>query len=88
MHADELIAKYPLVSDQVNKEQVGVILTELERVLAAGVPGAIVEFGCYIEATRLHAIGLKLIAISKIGHPIVQMRLDLDQSYRAMPCIC
>jgi O-methyltransferase len=59
---DGLLSKYPLISDQVNKEQVGVILTELERVLKAEDDGAMhrmvhggamVEFGCYIGTTSL-----------------------------------
>jgi len=50
---DELLSKYPLISDQVDKAQVKVILTELERVLDEGIDGAVVEFGCYIGTTSL-----------------------------------
>ena len=50
---DVIVAKHPLVSDQVNKDQVRVILTELHRVLDSSVPGDIVEFGCYIGTTSL-----------------------------------
>jgi len=53
LHAPALLQKYPLISDQVNKQQVEVILRELERVIATGTPGAIVEFGCYIGTTSL-----------------------------------
>ncbi|HSX16160.1 MAG TPA: TylF/MycF/NovP-related O-methyltransferase [Candidatus Saccharimonadales bacterium] len=52
MAAADLLAKYPLVSDQVSKDQVGVILAELERVLPK-LDGAVVEFGCYIGTTSL-----------------------------------
>ncbi|MBL8121536.1 class I SAM-dependent methyltransferase [Candidatus Saccharibacteria bacterium] len=48
-----LLTKYPLISDQVNKAQVEIILRELERVIAKGTPGDIVEFGCYIGTTSL-----------------------------------
>jgi O-methyltransferase len=48
-----LITKYPLISEQVSKLQVEVILRELTRVLDAGVEGDIVEFGCYIGTTSL-----------------------------------
>lgn len=50
---DVLLQKYPLISDQVSREQVRVILQELERVLQRNVPGDVVEFGCYIGTTSL-----------------------------------
>lgn len=54
MHIHQnLITKYPLISEQVSKLQVEVILRELSRVLDAGVEGDIVEFGCYIGTTSL-----------------------------------
>jgi O-methyltransferase len=49
---DHLLAKYPLVSDQVTKDQVRVILAELGKVLP-NCDGAIVEFGCYVGTTSL-----------------------------------
>jgi len=52
MTTPELLGKYPLISDQVSKDQLRVILTELEKVLP-GLDGAIVEFGCYIGTTSL-----------------------------------
>jgi O-methyltransferase len=52
MKSTDLLAKYPLISDQVDKEQLAVILSELERVLPQ-LDGAIVEFGCYIGTTSL-----------------------------------
>jgi O-methyltransferase len=48
-----LLTKYPIISDQVNKAQIQVILTELENVLGKGTEGEIVEFGCYIGTTSL-----------------------------------
>jgi O-methyltransferase len=50
---DELLYKYPLISDQVNIHQVRVILSELEKVLQNNIAGAIVEFGCYSGTTSL-----------------------------------
>jgi O-methyltransferase len=50
---EELLGKYPLISDQVNREQVQVILSELARVIDSGVDGGIVEFGCYIGTTSV-----------------------------------
>ncbi len=48
-----LLSKYALISEQVSKLQVEVILRELTRLLDAGVEGDIVEFGCYIGTTSL-----------------------------------
>jgi 8-demethyl-8-(2,3-dimethoxy-alpha-L-rhamnosyl)tetracenomycin-C 4'-O-methyltransferase len=52
MLASTLLAKYPLISDQVSKDQLAVILGELEKMLPK-LDGAIVEFGCYIGTTSL-----------------------------------
>ena len=42
-----------IISDQVGQGELGVVWRELERVLDAGVPGDIVEFGCYVGTTSL-----------------------------------
>jgi O-methyltransferase len=52
-HAPQLLERFPLISDQVNKNQLGVILSEFEAVLERGTAGAVVEFGCYIGTTSL-----------------------------------
>lgn len=44
---------FPLISDQITKEGVGVVWRELERVLKLSVPGNVVEFGCYAGTTSL-----------------------------------
>ena len=51
--AEELISKYPIISDQVDEEDIRVVLAELDKVITKGVPGDIVEFGCYIGTTSL-----------------------------------
>lgn len=43
-----------LLSDQVSVQEVTVILRELQAVMAAGVPGEVVEFGCYVGTTSVH----------------------------------
>jgi len=53
MQSTLLLAKYPLISEQVSIDQVRVILEELEKVLSKDVKGAVVEFGCYIGTTSL-----------------------------------
>jgi O-methyltransferase len=45
--------KFPLISDQIDRGQLQVILTELDKVLMQHVEGAVVEFGCYIGTTSL-----------------------------------
>ena len=49
----ELLDQYPIISDQITKPALGVVLRELEAVLAAEVQGAVTEFGCYIGTTSL-----------------------------------
>ncbi len=50
---DQLLAKYPLISDQISREELGVVLRELETTLQQSVPGTVVEFGCYKGTTSL-----------------------------------
>jgi len=50
---DELLRKYPIISDQVDADDVRTVLVELEKTLGQKVPGDIVEFGCYIGTTSL-----------------------------------
>ena len=53
MIAEQLLRKYPIISDQVDRAELLVILTRLEVQLQAGSVGSIVEFGCYIGTTSL-----------------------------------
>lgn len=53
MDAAQLLARHPLISDQVSTDQLRVILKELTTVLGRGVEGAVVEFGCYIGTTSV-----------------------------------
>jgi O-methyltransferase len=43
----------PLISDQIDRAQLNVILRELEQALEHNPEGSIVEFGCYIGTTSL-----------------------------------
>jgi O-methyltransferase len=49
----ELLAKYPIISNQIDAQGLGVVLGQLEHVLVAGVDGAVVELGCYRGSTSL-----------------------------------
>ncbi len=46
-----LLQQYPLVSDQVDRDELQVILQQLTATLP--IDGAVVEFGCYIGTTSL-----------------------------------
>lgn len=47
------IDRFPIVSDQISRPALGVVVGELERVLDKKIDGAIAEFGCYIGTTSL-----------------------------------
>jgi O-methyltransferase len=49
----QLLEKFPIISDQVDKSELFVIMRELEACLQKGVPGAVVEMGCYEGTTSL-----------------------------------
>ena len=51
--AADLLKRHDLISDQVNKDQVGIVLKQLEKVLTSNIEGHVVEFGCYIGTTSL-----------------------------------
>ncbi|QJU09569.1 hypothetical protein FBF27_04140 [Candidatus Saccharibacteria bacterium oral taxon 488] len=53
MITDQLLSKCPIISDQVDAKELGVLLRELEKVLQSGAVGNIVEFGCYVGTTSL-----------------------------------
>lgn len=50
---DELLKKYPLISDQVDKREVSIVLRELEKARISTDDGDVVEFGCYAGTTSL-----------------------------------
>lgn len=47
----ELLDRYPIVSNQVTRAELAIILRELQKV--AAVPGDVVELGCYVGTTSL-----------------------------------
>ena len=51
MDTHSLADRYPIISDQITRDELRVILREAERALA--IPGAYVEFGCFAGTTSL-----------------------------------
>lgn len=48
-----MLEKYPIISDQITKDELRKILDCLEEVLMHDIPGHIVELGCYVGTTTL-----------------------------------
>lgn len=48
-----LLKQFSIISDQVDARELAAILSELERLLAQGKRGNIVELGCYVGTTSL-----------------------------------
>lgn len=44
---------FPIISDQISKDELAVVWRELEKVLQNGVDGHVVEFGCYAGTTSV-----------------------------------
>lgn len=53
MKNSQLLDKFPIISDQIKRPALQVVLGECERVLDQGTLGDLVEFGCYIGTTSL-----------------------------------
>jgi O-methyltransferase len=49
----DLLKNYPIISDQVTREELGRILELFEKVLKNNVQGDVVELGCYVGTTTL-----------------------------------
>lgn len=53
MHTSKLLARFPIISDQVDEAELRVLMEQLEGILRAHITGSIVEFGCYVGTTSL-----------------------------------
>lgn len=53
MNYQALLTKYPIISDQIDRTAMAVVLRELELILEKGVEGDVTEFGCYIGTTSV-----------------------------------
>ncbi len=50
---DQLLSRHSLVSDQISKAEIRLILEQLKAIIDNGVEGVVVEFGCYTGTTSL-----------------------------------
>ncbi len=69
------VASSTLLSDQVDKRELMTVLRECQQVIAAGVEGDVVEFGCYVGTTSVYLA--KLLNASK--------KLYLYDSFEGLP---
>jgi len=53
MHTGRLLSKYPIISDQIELNELKILLTCLESLLARGKHDAVVEFGCFEGTSSL-----------------------------------
>lgn len=74
----ELIEKHPIISEQIEKDELLIILKELERILSLGVEGDICEFGCFVGTTSLFIQRLLQVSSSK-------KKLYLYDSFEGLP---
>ena len=74
----KLVAKYSLVSDQVSKQEITIVLNQLQQVLSNDVVGDVVELGCYKGATSLFLARLLKECLSN-------KKLWLYDSFQGLP---
>ncbi len=53
MSVEQLVSSHKIISDQVSRDELLIILRSLEAVLLKGVQGAVIEMGCYAGTTSL-----------------------------------
>ena len=77
---DVLLANHPIISNQISRSALAVVLRELEAILQAKVPGDIAEFGCYIGTSTMFMRRL-LDTIKESG----QRKLYAYDSFSGLP---
>lgn len=80
MEYKALLSKYPIISDQIGEPALGVVLRELEQILAAQTMGDVVELGCYTGTTTLFMRRL----LDKTGQSAVRKLWAYD-SFEGLP---
>lgn len=76
--SEEILNRYPIISEQIEKDELLVILKELERSLLADLPGDLCEFGCFAGTTSLF---LQRLLIEKKS----KKKLYLYDSFEGLP---
>ncbi|MDQ5913950.1 MAG: O-methyltransferase [Patescibacteria group bacterium] len=74
----ELLEKHPIISEQIEKDELLIILKELERILSLDFEGDICEFGCFVGTTSLFIQRLLQVSSSK-------KKLYLYDSFEGLP---
>lgn len=67
---EQLLAKFPIISEQMERAELRVLLGELERQLQAGKAGNVVEFGCYAGTAGLFIARLLAAYKSMSGYHV------------------
>jgi O-methyltransferase len=78
MTPKELIKQHPVISEQIEKVELTIVLEELEQVLGSKVAGDVCEFGCFIGTTSLFLQRLLLNSKQK-------KKLYLYDSFQGLP---
>ncbi len=78
MTPKQLLKKYPIISEQIEKDELLVILKELEETLNLKIDGDICEFGCFAGTTSLFLMRV----ILKISP---KKKLYLYDSFEGLP---
>lgn len=53
MYTRQLLDQYPIISDQIKRPALEIVLGSMEQAVQDGIEGDIVEFGCFIGTTSL-----------------------------------
>lgn len=77
MIADQLLKQHPIISSQVDRDELAVILRECEKTLST-IPGDVVELGCYVGTTSLFLARILQAQAS-------ERRLYLYDSFAGLP---
>ena len=74
----DLLSRYPILTDQIDRAELSKILSALDDVLQRKVPGDVVEFGCYVGTTSLF---LRRLLVSKGS----RKQLHVYDSFAGLP---
>lgn len=67
-----------LLSDQVDKKEIEIIIREFKRIIKNGINGDVVEFGCYLGTTSVYLAGI-------IDESKINSKLYVYDSFEGLP---